>query len=307
MSRERSKGIVGIFILVTVLFFIFILFAFFTVSKLKDTDSMGSDLLKDGKNAQIAVITIENEIRESKKIVEMLLAAEEEKDIKAIILRIDSPGGAVAPTQEIYEEVVRIDKKKPIYSSFGSVAASGGYYIGAATRKIWANSGTLTGSIGVIMQMADLSELFKFVKYKPETIKAGRYKDLGNPARAMTDEERAFLTDLLAGTHKQFKDDISAVRKDRLKKDINELAQGQIFHGYEAKEFGLVDEIGGLWSAGRAIHKELKLKGKFGLRYLKPAHKKFTFSDLMNEGEDTLNLIKHKVASPSGPAFLYQP
>ena len=145
MSRERSKGIVGIFILVTVLFFIFILFAFFTVSKLKETDSMGSDLMKDGKNAPIAVITIENEIRESKKIVEMLLAAEEEDDIKAIILRIDSPGGAVAPTQEIYEEVVRIDKKKPIYSSFGSVAASGGYYIGAATRKIWANSGTLTG------------------------------------------------------------------------------------------------------------------------------------------------------------------
>lgn len=313
MSRERSKGIVGIFILVTVLFFIFILFAFFTVSKLKDTNSMGSDLLKSSKNAPIAVITIENEIRESKKIVEMLLAAEEEESIKAIILRIDSPGGAVAPTQEIYEEVRRIDQQdpkkggKPIFASFGSVAASGGYYIGAATRKIWANSGTLTGSIGVIMQMADLSELFKFAKYKPETIKAGRYKDIGNPARAMTDEERAFLTDLLAGTHKQFKDDISAVRKDRLTKDINELGQGQIFHGYEAKENGLVDEIGGLWQAGRAIHKELKLKGKFALRYMKPAHKKFTFADLLEEGEDTLNLLKHKVASPGGPAFLYQP
>jgi protease-4 len=264
VSRERSKGIVGIFILVTVLFFIFILFAFFTVSKLKDTDSMGANLLDDQKNAQIAVITLEGEIRESKKFVELLLAAEEEKDIKAILLRIDSPGGAVAPTQEIYEEIRRIDKKKPIYSSFGTVAASGGYYIGAATRKIWANSGTLTGSIGVIMQMADLSELFKWAKYKPETIKAGRYKDIGNPGRAMTDEERQFLTDLLAGTHKQFMDDISAVRKHRLKKDITELAQGQIFHGTEAKEFGLVDEIGGMWEAGRWIHKEDKLKG-YGL------------------------------------------
>lgn len=307
MSRERSKGIVGIFILVTVLFFIFILFAFFTVSKLKDTDSMGSDLLDRQKNAPIAVITIENEIRESKKIVEMLLAAEEESSVKAIILRIDSPGGAVAPTQEIYEEVRRIDKKKPIYSSFGSIAASGGYYIGAATRKIWASSGTLTGSIGVIMQMADLSELFKFAKYRPETIKAGRYKDIGNPARPMTDEERAFLTDLLAGTHKQFMDDISAVRKDRLKKDITELAQGQIFHGTEAKEFGLVDEIGGLWQAGRAIHKELKLKGQFGLRYMKPPRKKFSVSDILEEGEDTLSLLKHKVASPTRPAFLFQP
>jgi protease-4 len=307
VSRERSKGIVGIFILVTVLFFIFIIFAFFTVSKLKDTDSLGSQLLEGQKNAPIAVITIENEIRESKKIVEMLLAAEEESEIKAIILRIDSPGGAVAPTQEIYEEVRRIDRKKPIYASFGSVAASGGYYIGAATRKIWASSGTLTGSIGVIMQMADLSELFKFAKYKPETIKAGRYKDIGNPARPMTDEERAFLTDLLAGTHKQFMDDISAVRKDRLKKDITELAQGQIFHGTEAKEFGLVDEIGGLWQAGRAIHKELKLKGTFALRYMKPARKKFSVSDILEEGEDTLSLLKHKVANPTRPAFLFQP
>lgn len=305
MSRERSKGIVGIFILVSVLFFIFIIFAFFTVSKLKDTDSMGADLLSQ-KNAQIAVINIENEIRESKKTVEMLLAAEEDKDIKAIILRIDSPGGAVGPTQEIYEEVRRIDKKKPIYSSFGSVAASGGYYIGAATRKIWASAGTLTGSIGVIMQMADLSELFKFAKYKPETIKAGRYKDIGNPARPMTDEERAFLTDLLAGTHKQFMEDISAVRKDRLKKDITELAQGQIFHGSEAKEFGLVDEIGGLWQAGRSIHKELKLKGKFALKYMKPPRKRLSISDLMEDGEDVLGLIKQKITSPTGPAFLFQ-
>lgn len=307
MSRERSKGIVGIFILVTVLFFIFILFAFFTVSKLKDTDSLGSDLLDKQKNSEIAVITIEDEIRESRKIVELLIAAEEAKDIKAIILRIDSPGGAVAPTQEIYEEVRRIDQKKPIYASFGSVAASGGYYIGAGTRKIWANSGTLTGSIGVIMQMADLSELYKFAKYKPETIKAGRYKDIGNPGRPMTDEERALLTSLLSGTHKQFKDDILAVRKERLKADINELAQGQIFHGYEAKENGLVDEIGSLWQAGRSIHKDLKLKGKFGLRYMKHPRKKFSISEFLEQSEDTLTKLKHKVVSPSGPAFLYQP
>ncbi len=307
MSRERSKGIVGIFILVTVLFFIFIMFAFFTIFKLKDADELGSDLLDSQKKSPIAVITIENEIRESRKVVEQLLIAEEQKDIKAIILRIDSPGGAVAPTQEIYEEVRRIDKIKPIYASFGSVAASGGYYIGAATRKIWASAGTLTGSIGVIMQMADLSELFKFAKFKQETIKAGRYKDIGNPGRPMTDEERAYLTELLAGTHKQFMDDISAVRKDKLTKDIAELAQGQIFHGTEAKAFGLVDEIGGLWEAGRAIHKELKLKGKFGLRYLKPARTKFSLNDLLQEGEDTLSFIRQKVSPASGPAYLYQP
>lgn len=303
MSRERSKGIVGIFILITILFFIFIVFAFYTVSQLKSSTSMGEDLLYKQRNSPIAVITIENEIMESKKIVEMLLAAEKQKDIKAIILRIDSPGGAVAPTQEIYEEVRRIDQKKPIYASFGSVAASGGYYIGAACRKIWANAGTLTGSIGVIMQMADLSELYKWAKYKPETIKAGRYKDIGNPGRPMTDEEREFLTQLLAGTHKQFMEDIMAVRKDRLKKDITELAQGQIFHGREAKELGLVDEVGGLWEAGRAIHKELNLKGEFSLRYLKPQKKKFSFTDLLQETEDTLSFIRTKLEPKTTPAY----
>lgn len=307
MSRERSKGIVGIFILVTVLFFIFLIFAFYTVSQLRQTTSMGEGLMDASKSAAIAVIPIENEIMESKKVVEMLLAAEEEKEIKAIILRIDSPGGAVAPTQEIYEEVRRIDQKKPIYASFGTVAASGGYYIGAATRKIWANAGTLTGSIGVIMQMADLSELFAWAKYKQETIKAGRYKDIGNPGRPMTEEERAFLTTLLAGTHKQFMNDISAVRKDRLKKDITELAQGQIFHGFEAKELGLVDEVGSLWQAGRAIHKELKLEGKFALRYLKPARKKFSLSELLQETEDTLSFIRNKVETKTSPAYLFKP
>jgi protease-4 len=306
LSRERSKGIVGIFILVTVLFFIFIVFAFYTVSQLKESTSMGEGLLDNSKNSPIAVITIENEIMESKKTVDMLLAAEKEKDIKAIILRIDSPGGAVAPTQEIYEEVKRIDKIKPIYASFGTVAASGGYYIGAACRKIWANAGTLTGSIGVIMQMADLSELFKWAKYKSETIKAGRYKDIGNPARAMTDEERMYLNNLLAGTHKQFMDDISAVRKDRLKKDITELAQGQIFHGTEAKEFGLVDEIGSLWVAGRAIHKEQKFKGEFGLRFLKPQRKRFSITEFLQEGEDALTFIKTKLDPKTAPAYKFQ-
>lgn len=305
MSRERSKGIVGIFVLVTVLFFIFIVFAFYTVSQLKESSTMGEGLLDKSKSSSIAVISIENEIMESKKIVEMLLAAEKEKDIKAIILRIDSPGGAVAPTQEIYEEVRRIDKIKPIYASFGTVAASGGYYIGSACRKIWANPGTLTGSIGVIMQMADLSELFKWAKFKQETIKAGRYKDVGNPGRPMTEEERAFLNKLLQGTHKQFMSDILAVRKNRLKKDITELAQGQIFHGSEAKDYGLVDEVGGLWQAGRAIHKELKLKGEFHLRFLKPQRKKFTLSDFLEETEDAISFLKTKLDTKAAPAYKF--
>lgn len=302
MSKEKSKGLVGIFILITVLFFIFIIFSFFTISQLKKS-TVELDHFNSGDEAEIAVIPIESEIMESKKIVEMLLSAEEDKKIKAIILRIDSPGGAVAPTQEIYEEVRRIDLKKPIYSSFGSVAASGGYYIAAATRKIYANAGTLTGSIGVIMQMPNFSELMKFAKVKQETIKAGKFKDVGNPTRDMTEDERLFLTDLLAGTHQQFMNDIVKVRGKRLKKDILELAQGQIFHGSQAKEFGLVDEVASLWQAGRLIHKELKLKSKFGLKFLKPKRKKLSFSDLLEEGEETMSFIRSKLESKATPAY----
>lgn len=309
LSQERSKGIVSIFILVLVLFLIFILFAFFTISQIKQVSNSGDDIVsaRDSSQAEIAVISVDGVIMDSKKTVEMLLAAEESKKIKAIIVRVNSPGGAVGPTQEIYEEIRRIDKVKPVYASFGTIAASGGYYIGSATRKIFANAGTLTGSIGVIMQTVDLSEIFKWAKYKQETFKAGRLKDLGNPSRPVTDEERMFLNELLAGTHKQFIKDIVDVRKNKLKKDIYELAQGQIFHGAEAVEYGLVDEVGSLWQAGRSIHKELKLKSKFDLNFLKPAKKKFSLSEILEESEDVLSFLKSKINSTASPAYLFEP
>ena len=119
-------------------------------------------------------------------------------------------------------------------------------------------------------------------------------------------KERDFLTRLLAGTHKQFKDDIVAVRGKRLKVDINELAQGQIFHGAEAKEMGLVDEVAGLWEAGRQIHKEMKLKGKFGLRFMKPQRKRFSFAELMRESEDTLSTIRSKLETKTTPSYLFK-
>jgi len=305
LSRERSRGIVSIFIIVTVLFFVFLFFAFFSISQIKDIGSVEGVL--ESSSAPIAVIPIDGTIMESKKYVEMLLAAEKSKTVKAIILRIDSPGGAVAPTQEIYEEVRRIDQIKPVYASFANVAASGGYYIGAAARKIYANAGTITGSIGVIMQTADLSQIYEFLKYRTETIKAGRYKDIGNPARPMTDEERDFLQKMVGGTHAQFIDDIVAVRKDRLKKDINELAQGQIFHGNEAKETGLIDEIAGLWEAGRRIHKELELPGEYSLRFMKPARKKFDFSEFLEESGALFKTVRSMLETNAGPAYLYRP
>lgn len=303
MSRERSKGIVGIFILITVLFVVFMTFAFYTIANFKNTSDLAAKA-EDNDEGPIAVISIEGPIMESKKTVQLLQAAEEEEGVKAILLRIDSPGGAVAPTQEIYEEIRRIDQKKPIYSSFGSLAASGGYYIGAATRRIYANPGTLTGSIGVIMQFADMSELFAWAKFKPGVIKAGRYKDIGSPHRPMTEEEKHILEKSLAITHKQFIGDILKVREDRLKQKPEEFAQGQIFSGEEALEIGLVDELAGMWEAGRRIHKELKLKGKFALRFVKPKRKSFSLSRFMQESEDTMTQVRDQLVKRSGPAYM---
>jgi len=283
---------------------VFMVFAFYTVANFKNTSDLGAKA-SDDDEGPIAVLTLEGPIMESKKFIQLLHAAEEEKSVKAILLRIDTPGGAVAPTQEIYEEIRRIDKDKPIFSSFGSIAASGGYYIGAATRKIYANPGSLTGSIGVIMQFADMSELFAWAKFKPGVIKAGRYKDIGSPHRPMTEEEKSILDKSLAVTHRQFINDIVKVREDRLKKKPEEFAQGQIFNGEEALEIGLVDELCGMWEAGRRIHKDLKLKGKFSLRFVKPKKKGFSLASLMEEGEETMSAIRQVVkAQRSGPAFI---
>jgi protease-4 len=283
-SSKNTRALFGIFAMVFVFFVILIVFAYFTMNAFNET----SLLQKKSNKAHIGVITIEGAIMESKDAIEMLQNAEEDKQLQAIILRIDSPGGAVGPTQEIYEEIQRIDKIKPIYASFGSIAASGGYYIGAATRKIWANPGTLTGSIGVIMEFMDLSKLYEFAKVSPQTVKAGRYKDAGNPARSLTVEEKDMMDKLIAGVHKQFIGDIMKRRSKLIKGDINELAQGQIFSGESAMEVGLVDAMGSLWTAGRQIHTDLKLKDEFALKFI-GKKKKMGFLDIMGSLEESVS------------------
>lgn len=290
----------GILMIVVLFFAIIMLFAFYTFSIFKNTN-LSEIEIGDG---QIAVVEVEGTIMESKKVIERLELAEEDKDVKAIILRIDSPGGAVAPTQEIYDEIVRIDEHKPIYASFGSVAASGGYYIGAATRKIYSNPGTLTGSIGVIMQFYDLSKLYELARVTQLNLKSGKYKDIGQPNRSMTEEEKMILEGVITGVHQQFIDDILKRRKDKIKGDIKELAQGQIFSGQKAFELGLVDELSSLWNAGRKIHQELKLKGKFGLKFIKKK-KKNNFLELMEGVEGLMQKINPKILNEEGPRLMY--
>jgi len=310
--KSKNRAVLGVLLMVVLFFIILMIFASYTMKVFKaESTSVGLS----NKKGAIAVIEIEGPIMKAKSVVELLHKAEKSKGIEAIILRINSPGGAVGPTQEIYEEIRRIDSPykgpgskegKPIYASFGSMAASGGYYIGAATRRIYASPGTLTGSIGVIMNFHDLSKLYEFAKVKAEPMKAGRYKDIGSPHRPFTHEERGLLTSMLEGVHKQFIRDIETVRKEKIKGDINELAQGQIFTGEQAKDFGLVDELKGLWSAGRAIHKELGLKGEFGLRYVKKK-KKPSVWELMETLDEAASHIKFKTMGNSAPMYLFSP
>ena len=201
--------------------------------------------LDDGKE-KIALVEISGQITDSREIVRQLSKYRRDDDIKAILLRIDSPGGAVGPSQEIYDEVLRVraDNKK-IYASMGSLAASGGYYIAVAADRVFANPGTLTGSIGVIMAFGNAEKLMEKIGLEPQVVKSGKYKDVGSPARAMTAEERVYLQRVVDDVHQQF---IDAVAKGRniTPKEARKLADGRVFTGRQALELKMVDEMGGL-------------------------------------------------------------
>ncbi len=196
---------------------------------------------------RIAVIRVEGVIMDSQVTVGELKRFSENPSVKAIVLRIDSPGGGVVPSQEIYDAVrqVRSKTSKTVIASMGNVAASGGYYIAAATDRIVANPGTLTGSIGVIMETANVEGLLQKIGIEGVVIKSGKFKDVGSPLRKMSEEERGLMQAVMDDVHKQF---IEAVAEGRAMElaEAQALADGRIFTGRQAKEAKLVDELGNL-------------------------------------------------------------
>jgi len=194
---------------------------------------------------RIALVRIEGPILDSRDSVEEIKGYAEDSSIKAIVLRVDSPGGAVAPSQEIYAEVKRAVEKKQVVASMGSVAASGGYYVAAPATKIVANPGTITGSIGVIMEIPNIEGLMDKIGIKTNVIKSGQYKDIGSVMKELTPEEQELLQGVMDDVHKQF---IQAVAEGRgmTFEEVARLSDGRIFSGAQAKELGLVDELGGL-------------------------------------------------------------
>ncbi|UCF83317.1 MAG: signal peptide peptidase SppA [Desulfobacteraceae bacterium] len=217
---------------------------------------------------KIGVIPIEGTILTSQAVTAQLVKFEKDKSIKAVILRINSPGGAVGPTQEIYREVQKTVETKKVVASLGGVAASGGYYIAAAAKKIVANPGTITGSIGVLMEFVRFEELLKKIGVKLEVLKSGEFKDIGSPHRKLTDRDKELLSALIADIQKQFVEAVASGRNLTLEK-THEIADGRIFSGARAKELGLVDVLGNFQDAVEIAKNMAGIKGDVTLVYPK--------------------------------------
>ncbi|MFQ3573986.1 MAG: signal peptide peptidase SppA [Thermodesulfovibrionales bacterium] len=197
---------------------------------------------------KIGLVRVEGPIIQSKAIVEEIKEYTKDKQIKAIVVRVDSPGGGVVPSQEIYSEIKRAASMKNVVISMGSLAASGGYYISAPATKIIANPGTITGSIGVIMEIPNLQGLMDKIGVKTEVIKSGKYKDMTSAFRAMGKEQKEILQGVLDNVHEQFINAVSEGRKIPVEK-VKALADGSVFTGSQALSKGLVDQLGTLEDA----------------------------------------------------------
>lgn len=243
---------------------------------------LGKALLPDLSavgHEKIALVRVEGAILDSQQTINDLQTFGEDPGIKAVVIRIDSPGGGVAPSQEIYAAVKRLRSKyeKTVIASLGTVAASGGYYIAVAADRIIANPGTVTGSIGVIMQLANLEELLKKIGVQNVVIKSGRYKDIGSPFRPMSEEDRDLLQSVMDDAHRQF---IEAVAEGRSLDiaDVELLADGRIFTGQQAKDTLLVDELGDLQDA---INIAADMAGIQEPPWIIEPKKHFSFKDLL--------------------------
>ncbi|RQW90245.1 MAG: signal peptide peptidase SppA [Geobacter sp.] len=243
------------------------------------------------KQSSIAIVEVLGMITDSGEIIEQLHYARDENNIKAVVLRLDTPGGVVGPTQEIYEEITKLKKVKPVVVSMGSVAASGGYYIAAPANIIFANPGTITGSIGVLMKLANFQTLLDKVGVKSFVLKSGEFKDTGSPVRPITLQDKKILQGIIESMYKQFVLAVSDGRNLPIKK-VQELADGRIFTGEQAKQLKLVDKLGNLQDAIDEAAKITGIKHKPKIVY--PPKTKKSYIDIFLKGftESLFNTIK---------------
>lgn len=266
---KRKRVLVGLAVIVGLMVF------FFVASVL--VMRFGATPGEFSFGGRIAVVEIRGVITQSSGVIDELRRHREDSGVKAIVLRIDSPGGGVGPSQEIYQEVLKTRKEKKVLTSMGAVAASGGYYVACGSDLIVANPGTITGSIGVVMQFSNFEELMKKIGIKGVVIKSGAFKDTGSPFREMTPEERRLLQQVIDSVQEQFVSAVAAGRKmDRAK--VAEIADGRILTGEQAKKLGLVDEFGNLQDTIDLAAKLVGIEGRPQVIY---PRRKVTLWDLV--------------------------
>lgn len=283
----KRSGLVWILVIAGVLIAVFS--AVLIIGAVMMSDDSGFSGIGGGR---IAVIPVEGVINDdtAKRINRHLKTYSTDSRVKAILLRIDSPGGGVAASQEIYREVKRAkeEHKKPIVVSMGTVAASGGYYIACPANRIIANPGTITGSIGVIAEWLNYKDLVGWAKMKPEVFKSGEFKDTGSPTREMSEREKQYFQGMITELYNQF---VKAVAEGRSgKKNLDEtqvrkLADGRVFTGQAALENGLVDEIGNYEDALKSAAALVGIKGEPQVITPPKPREGFSIWDLLTESK----------------------
>jgi protease-4 len=256
---------------------------------------------------RIGVLEIKGAIRGSEGQVDDWLQDlkdfRDEDGIKAVVVRVNSPGGAVAPSQEIHDALVRTAKTKPVVVSMGNVAASGGYYVALGGSKIYAEPGTLTGSIGVIAQLPEVDGLMDWAHLKMHTVRSGKLKDLGSPFRPMTEEDQKFFQGLIDDVYGEF---LATVAKDRKLpiEEVRPIADGRVLTGKQAKALKLIDELGGMEDAVEGAMELAHLKGKPTLVY-PPEDYTFRFRGMMRQAASAVaEGMRSSVVPPGGVLFL---
>lgn len=224
--------------------------------------------------ARLGVVYVDGLIDDSEAITGWIRELEDDPSVKGVLVRINSPGGVVAPSQEIFQALRRLRDEKPVVASMGSMAASGGYYVAAAASRIVANSGTLTGSIGVKLEMLNYKDLAKKLGVGQTELTSGEYKGAGSPFRDMTKPERAYLERLVMDMHDQFVSDVAEAR-EMDKARVEAIADGRAFTGRQALDLGLVDDLGGYDDAMDVLKDMCKITGNVDLREGPPTERDY--------------------------------
>lgn len=252
---------------------------------------------------KIGILEVAGPIVESQRLVEQIHEFRDRSSIKVVVIRIDSPGGGVGPSQEIYAELKQLAKEKPLVVSMGSVAASGGYYLAVAGERIFANPGTITGSIGVIMSFPNYQGLMGKVGIQTEVVKSGRFKDIGSSTREFSADDRVLLQEMIDDVHRQFVEAVSVGRNLPIER-LQPFVDGRIFTGRQAEAAGLIDELGTLSDAIRYAAKAAGIDEDSDLVYPEPEKTNFIDQYLKNSLSRYLG-INLNAKQMIGPQYLW--